>query len=959
MVPKTIAAQVALAVAVGLGGAAPCFAAEPVDFAREIAPVLERSCIRCHQPNVRKGELSLATSADLIDAGYVVRGEPDQSHLLSVLVPAAPGERPQMPKEGAPLSAEEIALVREWIAQGAHWPDELVLSEKSKADKKWWSLQPLAEVEPPHPEGIQTTWGASPIDRFLFEKLKENGLEPSPPADRRALIRRVTYDLTGLPPAPDEVEAFLHDERPDAYERLVDRLLESPHYGEHWGRHWLDVARFGESRGFERNEIITNAWPFRDYVIRSLNDDKPFNQLVREHLAGDVIGRDRPEVEVGTTFLVCGPYDDVGNQDPVQAARIRANTIDDMIRATSEAFLGLTVGCARCHDHKFDPIAQRDYYSLYATFAGVRHGPRTVATADQRQTHAERLAPLNRRRERLSREKSELEETIFARAEQKAEMYASRETRPAIDRKGTEETFAPVEARYVRLLVEGRDTDPYARSGHHIDEFEIWTAEAEPRNVALSANGGQAAGSSRVAEDFADAYSPALTIDGEFGARWIGGGPELTITLEQPATINRILFSSDRTGAAGDNPVAAFVSEYRIEVSLDGERWTEVADSYDRRPVSPAHRRKRFIQAEITSQEREQLATFDSQLGEVQREIAAVPSLPAWWVGNFETAAGPFHVFLGGDPQKKGPEIVPASLSTLDQVTSTYELSAGASEAERRLALAEWIVHLENPLTPRVLANRIWHYHFGTGIVDTPSDFGYMGGRPSHPQLLDWLARQVHENGWRLKPLHRLIVTSQAYRQSAAHRPEAAQVDAESRLLWRFPPRRLAAEEIRDTLLSISGKLDPTMGGPGFRLYRYLQDNVATYIPHDEHGPETYRRAVYHHNARALQVDLLTDFDCPDNAFAAPRRASTVTPLQALTLMNHSFSVDMAAALAERLCSECGPDAAKQLERTFLLCCSRTPDETEQAAAIEFIERQGLRAFCRAMLNSNELIYLD
>ena len=447
-------------------------------------------------------------------------------------------------------------------------------------------------------------------------------------------------------------------------EKLIDRLLASPHYGEQWGRHWLDVVRFGESRGFERNEIIDNAWPFRDYVIRSLNEDKPFDVLVREHLAGDVIGKDQPGVEVGVTFLVGGPYDDVGNQDAAQAAQIRANTIDEMIRATAEAFLGLTVGCARCHDHKFDPVLQRDYYGLYATFAGVYHGSRAVATAEQRQARDEALRPLNENRDRLTKQLAALD--------------------AAIDK--------------------------------------------------LS---------------------------------------------QQQADLNR-------------------------------------------------------------------------QLAEVNRQINAVPPLPTWWVGEFKPITDKFQVFLGGDPQRRGAEVVPASLSALDAVAPPYRLSDDAAEGQRRLQLAEWITYPDNPLTPRVLANRIWHYHFGTGIVETPSDFGYMGGRPTHPELLDWLARQIQQHGWRLKPLHRQILLSETYRQSSAFRADAAAVDADSRYLWRFPPRRLAAEEIRDTMLSVAGKLDPKMGGPGFRLYRYLQDNVSTYIPLDEHGPETYRRAVYHQNARAF-----------------------------------------------------------------------------------------------------------
>jgi len=952
---------VACLASVACGWLTPLVAGSEVDadFARDVAPIFERHCIRCHHPDNAKGDLSLATAAGLIANGYVTPGKPDESYLLDV-VTSASGQRPAMPQEGDPLPDEEVGRLRRWIADGAAWPDSMVIREKPKADASWWSLQRLTAVEPPAPAGLPAVWQANPIDRFVYQRLTQENLFPSPRADKRTLIRRVTYDLTGLPPTPEEVESFVADESPDAYSRLVDRLLASPHYGEQWGRHWLDVVRFGESRGFERNEIIENAWPFRDYVIRSFNQDKPFSMLVREHLAGDVIGKGDPDVEAGVTFLVGGPYDDVGNQDAVQAAQIRANTIDEMIRATAEAFLGLTVGCARCHDHKFDPVLQRDYYGLYATFAGVYHGSRVIASADQRHTRDEALRPLHESRDRLAKELADLSEAVEKRAHERAEELESQWTRPPIRRTGVEERFAAVSAKFVRLAVEGAENNPHARSGFGIDEFEVWTAGGEPRNVALTAAGGQAAGQGRVAADFAGAYSPALTVDGKFGARWLAAGPELTITLSQLETIDRIVFSSDRNGDAGDHSVAAFVSEYRVEVSRDGQQWTPVADSHDRQPVNAAHRRKRLIDATISEPQRQQEADLNRQLAEVNRRINAVAPLPMWWVGEFKPTANQFHVFVGGDPQRRGAQVAPASLSALSEIVAPYQLSDDAAESQRRLQLADWLTHPDNPLTPRVLANRLWHYHFGTGIVATPSDFGYMGGRPTHPELLDWLAGQVHRHGWRLKPLHRLIVMSETYRQSSAFRAEAAGADADSRLLWRFPPRRLTAEEIRDTMLAAAGKLNLEMGGPGFRLYRYMQDNVATYIPLDEHGPETYRRAVYHQNARASLLDLLTEFDCPDNSFSAPRRATTTTPLQALTLMNHRFSVDMANGFARRLEQEAGAAGMEALvRRAFALSYSRDPAADELAAADALIGRHGPRAFCRAVLNSNELLHLN
>ena len=935
-----------------------------VDFQRDVAPILEAHCLRCHKPGNEKGDVSLATAAALTESGAVARGDSKKSPLLSVIRSESPGKRPDMPKEGDPLSAEQVDLIRAWIDAGADWPEGITLRERSQVDGSWWSLQPVAEVTPPELSDLPVGWGRNPIDRFILAKLHERGLSPSPPADRRVLIRRATYDLTGLPPTPEEVQAFLDDRSADAWEKVIARLLDSPHYGERWGRHWLDVVRFGESNGFERNVIIDTLWPFRDYVIRSFNEDKPFDRLIREHLAGDQLGPGDPAVEIGTAFLVCGPYDNVGNQDPVQAAQIRANTIDEMIRATSESFLGLTAGCARCHDHKFDPILQEDYYALYATLAGVTHGTRTIATPEQNQQRAAKLKPLNETLANLKRQDQELSAAITARAESRAEELASGWTREPISRYGTEETFAPISAQHLRLVVLGRDDRPDQRTGFTIDEFEVYGTDDPSRNVAAARNGGTADGDSRVAPDFDGAYGPELTIDGRFGARWLASSDTLTLHFGKPESISRVVFSSDRRKSLGMHGKTNFVGEYRIEVSVDGETWREVASSLDRKPTNDAHRKRRLYNAAITDAEQQQLARTRRQIRQTERSIAAVPAPPIWWIGRFGTPPASTHVFVGGDPQKPGPAVTPASLSTLQHEGPAYALAEDAAEPQRRMALADWIADPSNPLTPRVLVNRVWQHHFGRGIVATPSDFGAMGVLPTHPQLLDWLARQwvlpdaQGGCGYRLKPLHRLIMQSQAYQQSSTALQSGLDADAECTLLWRFPPRRLGAEEIRDTILSISGKLDTRPGGPGFRLYEYQQDNVATYVPLETHGPETYRRAVYHQNARAMNVDLMTEFDCPDPAFAAPRRNATTTPLQALTLLNHSFSIDMAAAFAERLSSS-GQSPGGRIERAYRLAYGRPPSDDELAAASRFVTQHNLRALCRAILNSNELITVE
>lgn len=932
-----------------------------IDFTRDVAPLLERSCIRCHQPSNEKGDLSLATAADLLDMGYIVPGKPDESHLLDAVVAEADGKSPAMPKEGNPLSSDEVTLLRRWISAGAAWPSNVVVRERSKADRSWWSLQPLKQLESPSPPGLPAAWSTNPIDRFVFAKLAEAKLEPSPPADAVALCRRLHFDLTGLPPTPEELAEFsCCASNHKAYAAYVDKLLASPRYGEHWGRHWLDVVRFGESNGYERNVLIDNAWPYRDWVIRAVNDDLPFAEFVSAQLAGDVVAPGDPQVETGVAFLTVGPYDNVGNQDAVQKLIIRADELDDMVRAVGETFFGFTVGCARCHNHKFDPLPQADYYRLVATLSGTSHGERELVKPDERRARAEALKQLSTERNRLRTDEQKLETTIVARAEKEKAEYEAEWAREPTDRYGTEDRFAPVEAKFVRLTVSATDRDPHAATGYGIDEFEVWTAGESPTNVAAASQGARADGASRVAEDFAEAYGPARAIDGEFGARWIAAGPTLTIILAQPSTIDRVVFSSDRLQAIDrQHSKTLFIGEYVIETSFDGKTWREVASSRDRKPSSPAHRRVRLLAREQTGDEKQKLVQFAAAVRRLDAQEKELPAFPTWWLGKFAQPTEPTQVFAGGDPQKKADVVHAASLSLLADVVKPYEVDDAAPEGERRLALARWIASAENSLTPRVMVNRLWHYHFGTGIVATPSDFGYMGSSPSHPELLDWLAREWQRAGGRWKPLHRLIVTSQTYRQSATFRADAARVDADTRLLWRFPPRRLTAEELRDAMLLTAGKLKLTMGGPGFRLYKYLQDNVATYLPLDVHGPETYRRAVYHQNARAAPVDLLAEFDCPDNAFAAPRRSSTTTPLQALTMLNHSFAVDVAIALAERVEAEVATaDNAAQIDRAFLLTFGRAPDADERKQSLALVDEFGLRALCRALLNANEFLYV-
>lgn len=948
-------------------------------FEQKIRPVLVEHCDSCHSSNAAKlkGGLLLDSRTGWMKGGdsgepAIVPGKPEDSPLIR----AVRHEDGLAMPPGKKLPEPVIADLVDWVRRGAPDPRSGAPVEAKRADKSWWSLQPLQSVEPPSAGGDSGASGT--IDRFILATLREKGLERNPPADARTLIRRMTYDVIGLPPTADEVARFETSfaANPDAAtEALVDRLLASPGYGEQWGRHWLDVVRFGESNGFERNFLIPDLWPFRDYVIRSLNEDKPFNQFMLEHLAGDVIAPDNPEVEVATAFLVAGPYDDVGNQDVVAQANIRAATLDDIITATGTAFLGLTVNCGRCHHHKFDPIPMEDYYRLRAAFEGITHGRRVVASPAERAAHSAAVMPLEARRQELEQRRSAGEAKINVLA--KEQLQSRTWTRGKVDPVTTEERFAPVEARYLRFVMSAHTGNPNSAAGARLTEFEVWSDETTPRNVALASTGTRAEGErGQRAADFPEAYGPQFVIDGRFAEQWFIGTPaELKLTFPQPVRFNRIAFANsrgsnqDRSGVQGEFPC-----EYELLASLDGKDWTRVLSTTDREPTSESHGFTRIRREAAQplppgmpesawrtqlAADLQDLATIQKDLAAVQSELARIPPLRQVWVGQRSQPAGGTFLQKGGDPTKPGDAVTPSSLSVLDQVTSPYQLPADAPEGERRLALARWLTSDENPLTPRVLANRVWQHHFGTGIVETPSDFGFQGGLPSHPQLLDWLALRLKHHGWRLKPLHREILLSRTYRQSSELRDDGAGLDRQARLLWRYPPRRLAAEELRDTLLAVAGKLDRTAGGPGFRLFQHLENNVSTYTPLDQHGPETYRRAVYHHFVRAGFYDLLSDFDFPDVAFSTPRRANTTTPLQALTLLNHRFTFDMASALVERSKSAGDTSPAGQIRSMYRFVLQRDPTVSELARSETLLKDQGAVTLARALLNLNEVLYVD
>ena len=924
--------------------------ADEASFAMDVLPILERKCVVCHQGDQAPKGLRLGSAAGLIAGGEsgpaVAPSDPEGSLLMAKVV----GEKPEMPPAGERLTSAEIASIRDWISAGA--TDDGGESQ-AESEQTWWSLRPFRVESEPAPA---SHWERNATDGFLLRAMQSRGLKPSDLSDRKTLIRRLSFDLTGLPPEPAEVESFANDRDSEAYPKLVDRLLASPAYGERWGRHWLDVARFGESNGYEQNHLRDNAWPYRDWVIRSFNEDKPYNRMILEQLAGDQLAPDDRHAQAATGFLVAGPHDTVGIKNPAGEAQKRANHLDDMIMGTASAFLGLTVHCARCHDHKFDPISNEDYYRMQAVFAGVSHGDRTW---DDPASVAEFAAASERLHDQINDAKAGLEALRKAVAER---VDASREAilrqyRPRVDQSGTEETFDPVVARFVRMRV---DRATGNRNRVDLDEIAIFAANDSGRNVALDGN--VAVSGTRVDSASPDTYSPANLVDGKHDRRWIStnGMPAwIQIELAQPERIDRIEWSSDRLGGFGGRFGPPQPEQYEISVSLDGDSWNTVASSEGRLPYAEADQERLLLRAVFGSDERLRWDSLEEVQREAERALARLPKPQQAFLGRFQQPDRPSFVMVRGDPMNEGAEVAPGSLSTLSGLLAGFELAVDAPEAERRLALAKWIASDDNVLAARVIVNRVWMHHFGQPLLRNPSDFGVNGGMPSHPDLLDWLAhRLVHTHNWRLKPLHREIVLSAAYRQSSMFRRDAAQIDSDGVFLWRFPPRRLGAEELRDAILQTSGNLNRHMGGPGFRLYRYTVDNVATYYPLGEFSPDTYRRGIYHQHARSVKPEFLGEFDCPETSLPAPKRITTTSPLQALTLLNSTFVVDQASSFAALVETESGGDESGFVDAAWRRAYMREPSAAERRAAAEFLEQHGLESLSRAILNSNEFLYV-
>jgi hypothetical protein len=864
-------------------------------------------CLKCHSGQARMSNFDLTTRAKLMRGGNhgspVVPGDASKSRLYQWIVEG------KMPP-GEQLDAAAIEAVRQWINAGAPWGSTETLGSGSS---RWWAFEPPKKTAPP-----PVHWAATPIDQFLLARLKKENLGFNPPADHVSLIRRLYFDLTGLPPRPADYQL--------SYEEAVERLLASPHYGERWARHWLDVVRFGETDGGEHNYERFNAWPYRDWVIESFNQDKPYDQFVREQIAGDVLFPGDAKRAAATGFLVAGPWDSVSavlNKDETLRMQARMDELDDMVTTTAHTFLALTVNCARCHDHKFDPIPARDYYRMTAFFGGVGFGEREVASEEARRRREEFLKPLQEELGEARRVLGDIEDPVRSR------LLAGRiekldGARPAGQRRlpinpvWNRNSFPEVRAARFRFVVTGH-TGKFAR----LDQWELLPARHQVS--PWKSSGG------------ASADQPLF----------------IEVVFDSPQPVSEIRFASDPRRGARDN----MVTVYRFEVSQDGVEWRTLCSSLDH--VGGAEMDLPTVSDEeivetLPEEGRRRRVKLRAEIDRIQERMNQAPPVDKLYAAKPRELERSY-LLDRGDVKRRKDEVSPGVLSAAGGETASFNTNDGAA---RRLALANWIASPSNPLTARVIVNRVWQYHFGKGIVNTPSDFGVNGDRPSHPELLDWLAVAFIENGWSLKWLHRQIVLSRAYRQSSAMNDKAFSIDADNRLVWRMPLKRMDAEMLRDSILSITDNLDLKRGGPGFELQKRGARGSYIYKMLDNDGPAVWRRAVYRFVVRGGERIMMDSFDCPDPSTAAPQRTVSNTPVQALTLLNNEFVMRQAQLLADRLEREAPQSREEQIRLAYRLLYGRQPRADEAARDQRFIAAQSLASYARALFNTNEFIYV-
>lgn len=932
-----------------------------IDFTRQIQPIFAKRCFKCHGPNVDEGGLRLSTheaSVAELDSGEhaIVPSDPGASAILARLRSEDEGER--MPPEGKPLSKQDIDLIQQWIEQGAKWAEH-------------WSFRKVER--PPVPTLKNKGWVRSPIDAFILARLESSGLKPAKPADKVSLLRRAYYDLIGLPPTIEQVDQFLADDSPQAFEKVVDELLKSPQYGEKWARHWLDLVRYAETNGYERDSRKDLIWKYRDYVIRAFQEDKPFDRFIMEQLAGDELPDKDADSITATGFYRLGIWDD----EPADRALARYDYLDDILRTTGETFLAMTIGCARCHDHKIDPVAQKDYYSMLSFFSDISpHGKGNAnhVPISRREDEIEfksKLAVKQKLETRLQKEIEAIESNFLALLAKKHPDAEIKPAKPAGPRESValpdsiksgqiwEFTFRKPADNWFEIAFddskwkEGRGGfGSHGTPGSHVGTVwrtgEIWLRKdfrlsEIPSKLTLNIHH----------DEDTEVYLNGKLVTSFKGYTVSYKQVDITAAaLDVLQTGRNTLAIHCRQTGGGQYIDAGLIADYTSTPI------TVLAKQYGEELLGPEKLNQ-------WSGLRNQLAKSQSLQPARKADFAMAVS---------ERGRQKTWILVRGSPAAQGEEVGPSFPQILDppaaDVPSRYD--TGQTSGKRRV-LAEWIASPENPATARVIVNRIWQHHFGRGIVRSSSDFGFQGTPPTHPLLLDWLAAEFVAGGWRMKALHKSIMMSSTYQMSSEGNVEALEKDPTNDLFWRFNMRRLTAEEVRDSILAATGTLNPKMYGAA--IFPPLPREVLATASRPDaawgNSPpaEAARRSIYIHVKRSLRPPMLANFDSPDTDTACAARVSTTVPTQALGMLNSRFMSEQAEKLAERLRREQPDNLDQQVALAIRITAARKVGGDEIRADAAFIKelqsteklssQDALRHYCLMILNTNEFVYLD
>ena len=965
------------------------------NFQNKVVPILQQQCFACHNTHDHKGDFSVQSFEEIQASGFIEAGDPENSHFIEVL------KAGEMPKDKPSLAKEQIAALETWITNGAQWPKDFKLTAPAISNKDWWSWRPLRALPTPQITNpfADTFPSRTPIDQFVIRKLVEKQLTPAAPADRRSLIRRLTYDLTGLPPTLTAITDFVADQDPLAYPKLVDRLLASPAYGEHWGRHWLDVVKYADTCGYDKDKLRPNAWPYRDYVIRSFNQDKPYSQFVQEQVAGDMLYPQTADGILGLGFIAAGPWDFIGHVEVPEAkldGQIARNIDrDEMVSNTLNTFISTTIQCARCHNHKFDPITQQHYYNLQTVFAAVDKANRVYDTdphtEKNRQQLNSNLATTTAAIKQLEQEIKQAAGTEYTAAVANRDKWE-----PAIKRAERPDAYgfhsaildSPSKTQWVQVDL-GQSTtnitrirlypasDDYASVGDGFGfpvRFEVAVSNDKSFNTKTIIL-------DQTLEDYPNpklAYLEILHRE-NLSLRYI----RVTATKLAERRNDYIMVLSeivaldenDTNIARGKTVTASSSTEAPVRWArqnvTDGLWPQPVSDDGAQKWLAAAQHAQRLWAHANTAERKGRLHKLHEQQMKWRSELAALPAGAMVYAaasdfkaqGNFKPTNGnprEIHVLARGDIRNPLEPAKPGALAVLSE-TGQFELANNHSEGDRRAALALWLTQREQPLTWRSIVNRIWQHHFGKGIVNSPNDFGRMGQHPTHPELLDWLAQQFRDNGQSIKDLQRLIVTSSAYRQDSKHDTKNHLIDNGNQYLWRMNRRRLSAEEIRDSVLSATGLLNDTQGGPGFYLFKLEHPQHSPhyeYHKYDPTNPMSYRRAVYRFVVRSQPDPFMTILDCADSSQSTPVRDETITSVQALAFLNNKFNLVMAQKFSESLQQE-STDITSQVRTAFSRMIGRLPTMQEQSELEQYAREHDLENLCRILFNLNEFIYLD